>query len=621
MAAHSHSRATAARRPEAPAAPAATAPPFADGLLLVFFLSAAALVYQSLWVRRLSLILGSTTYAVGTVLAAFMGGLGVGAYVLGRVADRSPRPLRLYAGLELAIGLFGLASPLMLAQGNAVYGFFYARLHEYSGWLTLARFAIGFTFVAVPAFLMGGTFPVAARYLVRTADALGSNIGLLYALNTLGAALGALALPFTLLPAFAVRATLLACGVANLAIAVAAWIAGRGAPAVPVEAVAPRAASVRGVPRGLLPAFFLSGFAALALEVLWNRFFGIYFGSSLYSYAIILFLYLSGIVIGGALFPVLDSRGYDAARVFAATLAGLIAVLAVSVPLMDRLLYVQVGILGTLGIGFSSYQVSSLGAGMLVILPPTILFGVAFPAVAKAASRGVARVGGDLGLVYLVNTAGTTAGALVTSFVLLPWLGVRWSLDVLPLLVGLALLWSTDWRGFSPRRLAGAAVLGVLALVPALGPAWDARSMQSSPSSNPWPIVQLWRQGSLAGSIAGVQVMEVQDGVDATVSVASYDGTARALLVNGKVDATDGTDMLNQMLLGHLPMLLRPDAKEVLVIGMGSGVTLAAVARHPVARMDLVEISPEVLDLGDRHFRAVNRHVLTDPRVKVYLED
>ena len=152
-------------------------------------------MYQSTWIRQLSLILGSTNYAVGTVLAAFMAGLGTGAFFIGRSADRVRLPLALYAALELGIGLVGLASPLALTQGNDLYAFFYRRLHESPGLLTMVRFAIGFAFVFVPAFLMGGTLPAATRHLVASGRAVGPAVGRLYAINTLGAACGALLLP------------------------------------------------------------------------------------------------------------------------------------------------------------------------------------------------------------------------------------------------------------------------------------------------------------------------------------------------------------------------------------------------------------------------------------------
>src|SRR5262249_44812928 len=155
------------------------------------------------------------------------------------------------------------------------------------------RFVIGFVLVAIPAALMGGTLPVAVRALVRHADGLGRVVGHLYACNTFGAAIGALALPFVLLPALGMRATLLACGATNLAVAAAAWNAGRGdAPpaAEPAGRRRRQPATPRPLPSGLLPAFFVSGFVALGLEVAWNRFFGTYFGSSIYSYAVILAL-------------------------------------------------------------------------------------------------------------------------------------------------------------------------------------------------------------------------------------------------------------------------------------------------------------------------------------------
>jgi spermidine synthase len=604
-----------------PPEPAAPPPAFAGGLLGLFFVSGTvALVYQSLWMRQLSLILGSTTYAVGTVLAAFMAGLGVGADVMGRRADRTRDVLRLYAALELAIGLVGLASPVVLAQGNGVYAFCYVRLHDRPALLTLARFLIGFAFVVVPAFLMGGTLPVAARYLVRRAGDVGRKVGLLYAANTLGAALGALLLPYGLLPALGLRGSLLASGATNLVIAAIAWrAAGRAAsePAPASREPARRAVVPPAPASALLVAFFLSGFAALGLEVVWNRFFSMYVGSSIYSYALILFLYLVGIVLGGLLYTRLDRRGIAPARVFAGSLLLLLADLAFTVPLMDRVLYLEVATLGTLGIGFAAFQAASVAAVALVVLPPTVLFGVSFPAVVAAFARDPARVGGDLGRAYLVNTGGTTLGALAASFVMIPGLGVRGALDALALLVLPALVLATPAR----RRALPALGLGVLlALVPLLCPAWDARFMHTNFAKEPEQILDLWREGNLTAGVRGIAVRELRDGVDVTASVAVYEDMT-ALLVNGKTDATDGPDMAMQFLIGHLPLLVRPEAKDVLVIGMGSGVTLGAVTRHPVAAIDLVEISPEVLDLGDRHFRHVNHGALHDPRVTAFVED
>lgn len=587
--------------------------------LFIALSGVAGLVYQSLWVRQLSLVLGSTTHATGTVLAAFMGGLGVGALALGRRADRSPAPLRLYAQLELAIGLFGLLSIPALAQSGALYAVSYEALHDRPAVLTLARFAIGFAFVAAPAFLMGGTLPVAIRYVVRRPEQVGRGIAELYVLNTLGAAVGALLLPFVLLPALGVRQTLVLTGTTNVAIALAAWAAARREGDVPPHAAVATAGPWRA---DLLGAFFVSGFVALALEVVWNRFFTIYVGSSIYSYAIILSLYLVGIVLGGLVFTRLDRRGRDPAAIFHASLLLLLVDLAATVPFMDRTAYLQLAALDALGLGFASYQLATVLAACLVVLPPTVLFGVAFPAVAKALSPDATRVGAGLGLAYLVNTAGTTAGALAASFVLLPWLGLRGSLDALVVLAAAALALATA-RAASARRLLAVATVVVAALGASrlLAPAWDARLMHLSISKQPELALGIWRKGRIPQALADVNVLELRDGVDATVSVVESAHGARVLYMNGKADAGDREDMTTQTVLGHLPLLVRPDARRALVIGMGSGVTAAAVARHPVEWIDLLEISPEVLELGGRWFERVNRDVVRDPRVHVRVED
>jgi spermidine synthase len=547
-----------------------------------------------------------------------MAGLGTGAFFVGRRADRVRRPLALYAALELAIGIVGLVSPLALAQGNELYASFYRRLHESPGLLTMARFAIGFAFVFVPAFLMGGTLPTVTRHLVASGRAVGPAVGRLYAINTLGAACGALLLPYFLLPAFGVRTTLVLTAFVNLAIAGAAMRVAREFSVREPEARP--AGSIQEPNRlGLLVAFFVSGFVALALEVLWNRFFSIYIGSSIYSYAIVLTLYLVGVFVGGLVGERLMAAGRPPERIFMGSLMVVLAALAISVPALDRILYPQIIVLDTLGLGFWSFQVASAVATALVLLPPTIAFGASFPAVAAALARKADEAGRTIGFVYLVNTGGTTLGSVVASFLLIPMLGLRSSFGLLAVLVGIAVLLAAarDVR----RRPGLVCAVVALAALPSLLTPWDLRRMHSSINNDAGTIVTLWRNGTLEQSLDAIQVLDLRDGVDATVSVAQYADGERALLVNGKGDASDGLDMFTQLVLGHLPLTVRPEARDVLVVGMGSGVTLGAVLRHPVAHVDLVEIAPEVLELGSRHFWHVNHGALDDPRVAVHVED
>jgi len=585
----------------------------------VFVSGVAALVYQSVWIRQLSLILGSTNYAVGTVLAAFMAGLGTGAFVVGRRADRAPSPLMLYATLELGIGLVGLLSPLALAQGNEMYASVYRRWHDSPGLLTMARFAIGFAFVFVPAFLMGGTLPAATRHLVAAGRAVGPAVGRLYAINTLGAACGALLLPYVLLPALGLRRTLVTTALANIALAAAALRGARDSRLRVSAAPASTAAGDAARRPALLVAFFLSGFVALALEVLWNRFFSMYIGSSIYSYAIVLTLYLTGIFGGGLVCERLMVAGRPAEGIVVGSLVTVLAALAIGVPVLDRVLYPQVVVLDALGLDFWSFQAAAATATALVLLPPTMAFGASFPAVAAALARGADQAGRTVGLVYLVNTAGTTLGSVVASFLLIPALGLRTSFDLLTVLVAISTLLAAPPA--LRRRIGFVLAVGGLALVPNVAPAWNLRRLHSAINNDARTAVAAWRAGILEQSLAEIQVLDLRDGVDATVSVARYADGEQALLVNGKGDASDGVDMFTQILLGHLPLAVRPNARDVLVVGMGSGVTLAAVLRHPVAHVDLVEIAPEVLELGARHFHHVNHGALEDARVAVHVED
>ena len=624
MSARRRQRERREQAPPVPRGPATRAVPRGatggvPGLLQVLVLTsgAAALVYQSVWIRQLSLILGSTNHAVGTVLAAFMAGLGTGAFLIGRRVDRVPRPLALYAALELGIGLVGLASPLALAQGTDLYAAFYRRLHESPGLLTMARFAIGFAFVFVPAFLMGGTLPAATRHVVAAGGAIGPAVGRLYAINTLGAGCGALLLPYVLLPTLGLRFTLVVTALTNIALAVAARGAARE---FAVRAPESRPAGAERSRRpALLVAFFVSGFVALALEVLWNRFFAMYIGSSIYSYAVVLTLYLVGIFVGGLVSERLMAAGRDPKRIFVWSLMTVLAALAIGVPVMDRVLYPQIAVLDAFGLNFWSFQAASIVAAALVLLPPTIAFGASFPAVTAALARDAAEAGRTLGFVYLVNTGGTTLGSLTASFVLIPALGLRASFGMLTVLVAVSVLLAAF--GGLGRRIGFVVAVLALAVLPSVLPSWDLRRMHSAISNDARTVMTAWHTGVLEQALGAIQVLDLHDGVDATVSVARYADGEQALLVNGKGDASDGIDMFTQLLLAYLPLAVRPEARDVLVVGMGSGVTLGAALRHPLGRVDLVEIAPEVLELGARHFRHVNRGALDDPRVVVHVED
>src|SRR5689334_22763288 len=300
-------------------------------LLVVFTLSGAAgLVYEVLWSRRLTHVFGSTTLAVSTVLAAFMGGLAAGSYAFGSWADRRPRrALTAYGLLELGVGAFGLAVPLLLRAVETIY-LALAPATERSPFLFFAaQFVLVGAVLAPPCALMGGTLPLLVRWLMGREEEIGAGVGTLYAANTLGAAVGTAAAAYVLLPYLGVRsgelcavAVNLAAGAAALAIARRQREADGAGPEAEATAEASHDRPTPSAP--LLAAVALSGFAAMADEVAWARVFGLVFGSSVYAFGLMLLQFLVGIAIGSAIFTRLGRR--DPGRVLGVALVASTAV-------------------------------------------------------------------------------------------------------------------------------------------------------------------------------------------------------------------------------------------------------------------------------------------------------
>jgi len=284
-------------------------------LLWVFFLSgAASLVYEIAWVRRLSLVFGSSTLAASTALAALMGGLALGAYVVGRYADsHADRALRVYGSLEIGLALFALATPAIFQAVASLYLPLAPRLEGSPQAFFAVQFLLAGAVLLVPAALMGGTLPLLARAVTGSADDLARRIGALYAANTLGAGLGAAAANYCLLPLWGLRASEVAAAAASAGAGLAALAIGRQLLALAPEAPAPAAAlpEAAEVPapepfspasRMLLAGAALSGFAAMACEVSWSRVLALVLGSSVYSFGLTVLVFLIGLAAGGALF-------------------------------------------------------------------------------------------------------------------------------------------------------------------------------------------------------------------------------------------------------------------------------------------------------------------------------
>jgi spermidine synthase len=572
-------------------------------VLALFVASGAAgLIYQVVWSRELVLVFGNTTQAVATIVTAFMAGLGFGSLVGGRLAGTTRRPLRLYGLVELAVAAMAAFLPLIFSGLAELYRGVWPTLVERPGQLAGVRFALALAAVAPATFLMGMTLPLLTRYLVRTLDETGARLGELYAANTIGAMAGTLLGGFVLIEFLGLRLTSYLAVALNLAAGLGALLLSRRWEAAP-EDDAPAARRERParpeVPRWfrsrrrvVLAATFVSGFVALALEVLWTRMLAEGTGSNIYVFTAILAVFLFGIAVGSFLY-----------RRFSRPERERLGALGLCLGVIGLLAQLTV----VLGSGALGHVSSKLGT-LAILLPATVLMGYAFPLAGRLATPSAEAAGGSVGLLYAANTLGSILGSFSAAFVLAGTLGTNGSillLGAINLLAGAALL-ATDRvpdRGRSGAGrarlvaggLAGLAVLGLVA------------------SSLDLPLTRTKTENELRRT--GLPVTHAEDEL-ATVDTVGGPEKGRRLLVGG-VGMTSLT--VDTKLMGYLSRALRPEARDFLVIAFGMGGTYRSGLQMGL-RTDAVELSPTVPSRMPVFFPDAD-HFLNHPTGRVIVSD
>ena len=404
---------------------------------LICFLASgtSGLVYQVVWMRELTLVFGATTLAVSTVLAVFMGGLAFGSLTGGRWADRAKRPLRLYAWLELAIGLYGLAIPFLFSLLPTIYQPLWRTAGLSFFTLSLVRFVLAGLVLAIPTVLMGATLPVLSRVVARRAEAVGRDVGMLYTVNTVGAVIGASLAGLFLIPSIGMAGTTAVAAILNLVAGAVAYamdrrqtlepeVASDGAVEAPRSQVLTRPASI-----ALFAAFGVSGIAALVYEVAWTRALSLVLGSSVYAFTIMLTTFLVGLALGAGLGAWLADRVRRPLLVLS-IVEGAVGISAFAgLFLIRELPYVFLVLHRQFEASPAALLLGTrLLVAALVMLVPTTLLGAVFPLAVRAAAGRVNAIGRTVGALYSVNTLGAIAGAFASGFLLIPWLGVEGSL-------------------------------------------------------------------------------------------------------------------------------------------------------------------------------------------------
>ncbi len=597
----------------------------------VYLLSGfAALVYEVVWSRLLGLHMGHTVAAVSTVLGAFMGGLAIGAALGGVYAPRLSRVRALvaYAALEAAIAATALVLPIALASLRPLLAWAYADGH--SGLLfPLVRLGTALVLVAIPAVAMGATLPIAVRWFVRGSTPPGHQVGLLYAGNTLGAAVGAFAAGFLLIPALGLHGTtLIAVAMNLLAGGVSIWLASRkDAHAEPVPRLpltprrdrrraAPAVALETARPRVAAAAVFASGAVAMVFQVAWTRILAATLGPTTFAFSAMLAAFIIGLAMGsGSASVALKRRARPVLLLGLTLVAGAIGALSLAY-LVNRLPYAVAWMVARPDATFTSIMVLQSAAVVIMLLPMTVPLGAAFPIAVAVGGGTDATLSRGVSAVYVANTIGAIAGALAGGFLLVPSLGLQNVVLAASAAAAIAGALIVIAGGATGHGRLAAIVASVLALaVCAASPSWDREML----SSGAYKYAPYLADLDLRASLGVGTLLYYDEGSGGTVSVRRAAGTLM-LAIDGKVDASNGSDMLTQKLLGHLPLLLHPDAREVAIIGLGSGVTLGAALAHPVQRVDMIEISPQVVE-ASRFFAAESRHALDDRRTNLLIGD
>ncbi|MGP0629488.1 fused MFS/spermidine synthase [Nitrospina sp. 32_T5] len=597
-------------------------------IFVFFFVSGfTGLIYEVVWTRLLTQVLGNTHYSIATVLTTFMAGLALGSYLGGRWVDRHGEPLVLYAVLEGIIGVFCFLIPYLIDLGLPLFQWIYSHFRDDYMLASLLRFGVCATILIVPASFMGATLPVLGKFVSDDEQGIGRDVGTLYAMNTFGAVVGAFASAFVFMRAFGISATIWIAAALNLTIAAIILFSVRGEGRLAsLLTNEPQAEShSRAEPPspftpelwGVLICFGLSGVAALIYQVAWNRIFSLLLGSSVYAFSLILTTFILGLALGTVVFARLVNRFRDLKVTFGAlqVAIGFSALVALpffgDVPLFNRWVYLN------WNLNFATVQWANFLIIFAIIFIPTFCMGAQFPVVVRMVAQRLETLGRNVGSAYASNTVGTIFGSFVGGFLLIPWLGIQNTIltaVILNMLLGGYLLATSPGLSlnFKTYILPGVLVLFVLGAQDIR--AWD-RAVISSGSYIPYRLDDL--DAALGDRN---KILFYEEGIHTTVTTELGRTGNIFLRVNGKTDASLAMDMRTQLLSGYLPMLFNKPREQVLVIGQGSGVTLGAVEQFPAKEIDLVEISPAVIE-GSRFFEPFNHHALEDPRVNLILQD
>ncbi|HEY8075374.1 MAG TPA: fused MFS/spermidine synthase, partial [Labilithrix sp.] len=614
-------------------------------VVLLFFASGTSgLVFEVVWLRYLTLYIGSTTFAASLVVSAFLGGLALGSFLIGRVAAVRGAPLRLYAALEAATAVLALGLTVVLRHAADIG----AAVGLPGGGPIALRVTVTFVLVLPPTIVMGGTLPVLTRFVARELPRVGRHFGMLYGVNTFGAAVGCAVAGFWAIGRFGLWSTACLAAATNLMVAVLATLLARAPPATAKEAPDDRKESVARAPasnplpqrqrRLLVAAFAVAGFISISYEVLWFRVLGFYLPGTTYAFTTLLATYLVGLVLGSALYATrLAGRERHLetlvnAEILLAWLGLLSMVLlghsnAIRGRIADMLSPDAASAIRSTGYTSATVvdaTVLSLLPASLVMLLPTIVIGVIFPCVVQLTTRHVATASRDVGVLYAVNTIGGIVGSLFVGFVAIPAFGTQATFLAISVASAALALAVQRIDESATRREKIRILAGALLLLPALR------------------VVPFDYLRQSFASVTTGRALSMVEGRDGIMAVVEYDadtlcaGDARCpascraqpwshrqiRFASISYASTSPPGRRYMASLAHLPMLLHEgDARDALVVCFGTGTTAGTFTRYAsLESLTIVDVNADVVAAAPL-FETSNYGVAKDPRVHIALDD
>ncbi len=603
--------------------------------VIFVFSGASGLIYQIVWFKYLSLSVGNSTSAQMVVLATFLGGLAIGNNIFGKISDSLKNPLKFYSVLEIIIGLYAAAYPILYGIFSNL---FFNVANSYSlesGDVSyvLLRLLLSSVLLLIPTIAMGGTFPLLTAYFVNKIDNTRKDVATLYFLNSFGAVFGVVLAGFLFIETFGLETTIYIAGISNLILGfVAYFISGeiklKEKNNSFIENIEEKHLEISSITlKIIIGVAALSGMAALIYEMAWVRLFINIFGSSTYAFSIMLAAFISGITIGSFVISKSVFQKFNKLILIAASQFAIVIGTVIALMFTERLPYytwLVASVFNKTENTFGIFLFAEFFIAFSIMFIPTFFMGMTLPLIVEVVSKVKLKAGASVGIVFSVNTIGTVLGVLLTGLVFIPLWGMQGSFNVgiiINILSGIFIL-------FSVKKINKVYRNGFVTVIILLFTFYIINSNNIGKNILLGGVFKRFSSKPPAtffkykNSISNKNVIFYKEGISANVAVLQTKDRhkQKILIINGKPDASSYGDMPTQVMLGQVPLMLHPNPKNVFVVGFGSGVTINSVLTHPVNKVTCAEISKEVIEAGNV-FKTENNNCLNDKRLSIVIDD